>query len=185
MKATPIERWTCAKSAELYGIREWGASYFSISDEGEILVRLGKDRDCSVSLVQVVRGLRERGMEMPVLLRFGDILDSRISLLNESFAKARSEAGYRGEYRGVYPIKVNQQQQVIEEITRFGQRYHHGLEAGSKAELIAALAYLQDPEAFLVCNGYKDEEFIDLALHAQKMGLKVMLVLEMPTELDL
>ncbi len=88
-------------------------------------------------------------------------------------------------YRGVYPIKVNQQQEVIEEITRYGKKYHYGLEAGSKPELIAALAYMHDPEAYIVCNGYKDEEFIDLALHAQKMGLQVILVLEMPSELDL
>jgi hypothetical protein len=95
------------------------------------------------------------------------------------------KAKYQGVYRGVYPIKVNQQQEVIEEITRYGRKYHYGLEAGSKPELIAALAYMHDPQAYIVCNGYKDEEFIDLALYAQKMGLQVILVLEMPSELEL
>jgi arginine decarboxylase len=120
-----------------------------------------------------------------VLLRFRDLLHSRITEINESFRKAIRNQGYRGEYRGVYPIKVNQQRQVIEEIAEYGKRYNYGLEAGSKPELIAALAHMHNPEAYIVCNGYKDEEFIDLALHAQKMGLKVMLVLEMPSELDL
>jgi diaminopimelate decarboxylase len=105
--------------------------------------------------------------------------------LNEGFASAIREAKYQGVYRGVYPIKVNQQQEVIEEITRYGRKYHYGLEAGSKPELIAALGYMHDPEAYIVCNGYKDEEFIDLALFAQKMGLQVIMVLEMPTELKL
>lgn len=135
--------------------------------------------------MDIVSGLKERGMDMPVLLRFSDLLDSRITAINESFRKAIKESGYKGEFRGVYPIKVNQQQQVIEEVTGFGARYHHGLEAGSKAELIAALAYMHDPEAFIVCNGYKDEEFIDLALYGLKMGLKPVLVVEMPGELGL
>ena len=114
-----------------------------------------------------------------MLLRFRDLLHSRIAEINESFRKAINDTNYRGEYRGVYPIKVNQQRQVIEEIAEFGKTYHYGFEAGSKPELIAALSHMHDPEAYLICNGYKDEEFIDLALHAQKMGLKVMLVLEM------
>ncbi len=186
MKQPPFERWTCAKSAELYGIRNWGAGYFEISDNGEAVVRLrGLNDEVQVSFMDIVAGLKERGLDMPVLLRFGDILDSRIAMLNESFAAAISEYGYQGHYRGVYPIKVNQQQQVIEEIAEFGRRYHHGFETGSKAELIAALAYMSDREAYIICNGYKDEEFIDLALCGQKMGLQLMLVIEMPGELQL
>ncbi len=178
--------WSPAKSADLYGIDAWGHDFFGVNDDGEVTVRLADENGgTDVSLQHLVNGLRDRGTELPVLLRFRDLLQSRIAELNECFREAIGSTGYKGEYRGVYPIKVNQQRQVIEEICDFGRRYHYGLEAGSKPELIAALAHMHDTDAYLVCNGYKDEEFIDLALHAQKMGLKVMLVLEMPTELDL
>ncbi len=115
-----------------------------------------------------------------MLLRFSSLLDAAITDLNESFQKAIRDAGYRGRYRGVYPIKVNQQRQVIDEVSHFGTKYHHGLEAGSKAELIAALAHMHDPEAYIICNGYKDEEFIDLALLGVKLGLQVVIVIERP-----
>jgi arginine decarboxylase len=185
-KTSGKEKWSTEQSAELYGIREWGHGYFVVSAKGEVVVNLrdGK-RTRAVSLAQIIRGMRDRGTQLPVLIRFGDLLRWRIDELNEGFAAAIREGNYQGVYRGVYPIKVNQQQEVIEEITRYGRKYHYGLEAGSKPELIAALAYMQDPQAYIVCNGYKDEEFIDLALHAQKMGIQVILVLEMPTELDL
>jgi arginine decarboxylase len=178
--------WTPQRSADLYGVPSWGHGFFGVSDSGDMTVRLadgGGQKD--VSLHELIDGLGDRGTDMPVLLRFRDILHSRIRELNESFRHAIKEIDYNGAYRGVYPIKVNQQRQVIEEITAFGKHYHYGLEAGSKAELIAALAHLHDTESFLVCNGYKDREFIDLALHAQKMGINVLLVLEMPSELDL
>jgi arginine decarboxylase len=178
--------WTAEDSANLYGIREWGHGYFDISAKGEVAVNL-KDgsKTKPVSIAQIIKGLKDRGTQLPVLIRFGDLLRWRIDELNEGFASAIREAKYQGVYRGVYPIKVNQQQEVIEEITRYGRKYHYGLEAGSKPELIAALAYMHDPQAYIVCNGYKDEEFIDLALNAQKMGLQVILVLEMPSELKL
>ena len=183
-KKTPS--WTIDQSADIYGIRDWGNNYFDISAKGEVVVHLRDGKKTKpVSLPEIVRGMKERGMQLPVLIRFGDLLRWRIEEINEGFAKAIREANYRGVYRGVYPIKVNQQQEVIEEVTRYGKIYHYGLECGSKPELIAALAYMQDPKAYIVCNGYKDEEFIDLALHAQKMGLQVILVLEMPSELDL
>ncbi len=178
--------WSTDKSAELYGVDTWGHGFFGVNKSGHVTVRLEDDEaQAEVSLFDVIDGLRDRGTHLPVLLRFRDLLHSRITEINESFRKAIKETKYRGEYRGVYPIKVNQQRQVIEEITEFGKRYHYGLEAGSKPELIAALAHMHDPEAYLICNGYKDEEFIDLALQAQKMGLRVVLVLEMPSELDL
>ncbi|MCX8496214.1 MAG: biosynthetic arginine decarboxylase [Akkermansiaceae bacterium] len=178
--------WTTEKSADLYGVKTWGHNFFGINKSGHVTVRLEDDEaQAEVSLFDVIDGLRDRGTHLPVLLRFRDLLHSRIAEINESFHKAIVESKYRGEYRGVYPIKVNQQRQVIEEIAEFGKRYHYGLEAGSKPELIAALAHMHDPEAYLICNGYKDEEFIDLALHAQKMGLRIMLVLEMPSELGL
>jgi len=178
--------WSTDKSSELYGVDTWGHGFFGVNKAGHVTVRLEDDEaQAEVSLFEVIDGLRDRGTHLPVLLRFRDLLHSRITEINESFRKAIKETKYRGEYRGVYPIKVNQQRQVIEEIAEFGKRYHYGLEAGSKPELIAALAHMHDPEAYLICNGYKDEEFIDLALQSQKMGLRIMLVLEMPSELDL
>jgi len=181
----PLERWTKEKSEELYGVKNWGAGYFSVSDNGELLINPYRDANAKpVSMMDIISGVLARGLDMPVLLRFENVLDSQISFLNESFRKAMRELGYKGEYRGVYPIKVNQQQQVIEQVTKFGKKYHHGLEVGSKAELIAALSLLKDREACLICNGYKDEEFIDLGLYAIKMGFKCFFVLEVPDELD-
>ena len=178
--------WSVEEARELYGVRGWGAGYFDVSPDGMVVVTPRGDlKGPAISMMDLVRGLRARGLQMPVLLRFVDILASRIRDINESFQTAISEAGYEGGYRGVYPIKVNQQQQVVEEIVRFGRDCQYGLEAGSKAELIAALAYLEDPGSLLVCNGYKDEEFIDLALSAGKMGFRVVLVLEMPGEVEL
>ena len=178
--------WTTEKSADLYSVDTWGHNFFGVNDDGHVTVKLAdKYGDAHVSLHNVIEGLRDRGTHLPVLLRFRDLLHSRITEINESFQEAIRVMKYTGDYRGVYPIKVNQQRQVIEEIAEFGKQYHYGLEAGSKPELIAALAHMHDTEAYIVCNGYKDEEFIDLALHSQKMGLKVMLVLEMPSELDL
>ncbi len=180
-----VKNWTYTDSAELYGVDNWSNGYFHVSKHGELTVQLkdsgGETRD--VSLHDIVKGLSERGTDAPVLLRFRDLLRARIDELNKSFIKAIKDADYKGSYRGVYPIKVNQQRQLVEEIVSYGARYHYGLEAGSKPELIAAMAQMQDPEAFLMCNGYKDDEFIDLALMGQRMGLNIHLILEMPNEL--
>ena len=181
-----LQQWSVEDSTELYGIRNWGAGYFGVSSKGEVeIYPSGKKTDIAVSVPEVIRGMRERGYDMPVLLRIENILDSQISLLHESFRKAIASLGYRGEYRGVFPIKVNQQQHTVEKIAQFGERYHHGLEVGSKAELISAISQLKDEEACLICNGYKDEEFIDLGLSAVRMGFKCFFVLEMPGELEL
>lgn len=186
MQPNTITRWTAEKAIELYGVREWGAGYFDVADNGHVLLRpYGKSKKVEISLLDIVAGLKDRGLAMPVLIRFGNILADRIRMLHASFNKAMREVNYEGAYRGVYPIKVNQQQQVLEEIVRYGQRFHHGLECGSKAELIAALAYLHDSETYIVCNGYKDEEFVDLALYALKMGIQTILVVEMPGEVNL
>ena len=180
-----FEQWTPRDSADLYGVRDWGAGYFDVNSEGELTVTaFGKDGP-AVSLMEIVKGIKERGMDMPVLLRLRNILDTQIRLLHSSFAKAIKQTGFQGQYRGVYPIKVNQQQQVVEEIARFGREFHHGFEAGSKAELIAAIGTMTDHEACLVCNGYKDEEFIDLALYASKLGIQCILVVEMPGEVPI
>ena len=179
-----LGRWTTEKSEELYGVNNWGNGYFCVSDDGEVMVTPGNGNKCSVSLMDIIGSIKEQDINMPVLLRFENILDAQISFLNKSFHNAIKELEYKGEYRGVYPVKVNQQQQVLEETTKFGKRYHHGLEVGSKAELIAALSLMTDKEACLICNGYKDEEFIDLGLNATKLGLKCFFVIEIPGELD-
>ena len=176
--------WDLCNAKELYGIENWGAGYFDISEKGEVLVRPHANGK-SVSLRRIVDGLIDRGLDMPVLLRFPQILDARIQQLHDGFAHAIGEFNYQGHYRGVYPIKVNQQQQVLEEIADFGARYHHGFEAGSKAELIAAVSYMHDPEAYLICNGYKDAEFVDLGLHACQLGIRCIFVVESPSELEL
>lgn len=179
-----LERWSTEKSAVLYSIREWGGGYFCVGEQGDLMVTPEPGRfDRAVSIPDIIRGIHARGLGMPVLLRVENILDSQIMRLNESFHAAISRLGYRGNFLGAYPIKVNQQQQVVDEITRHGAAYHHGLETGSKAELIAAMAMLRDNDALLICNGYKDEEFIDLGLYATKMGYRCILVLEMPGEL--
>ncbi len=186
MKNEALERWTNAVSAEFYGIHNWGAGYFDISEKGHVVIYPnGGNAGNPISIMEVISGMKERGFEMPVLLRVGNILDSQIKLLHESFGHAMERFNYKGGYKAVYPIKVNQQQQVVEEVCKFGAAYHHGLEAGSKAELIAALSMLKDTEACLICNGYKDEEFVDLALYATKIGIKCFIVIEMPSEIPL
>ena len=186
LKKGTLERWTIEDAVDEYGIRNWGNGYFDIADTGDVLITPGGAAGSSqVSIPNIIRGLKARGMDMPVLLRIENILDSQITNLHASFRKAITENGYKGNFRGVYPIKVNQQQQVVEEVTKFGANFHHGLEAGSKAELIAALSLLKDPEACLICNGYKDEEFIDIGLYARKMGYRIFFVVEMPSELSL
>ncbi|PIE74824.1 MAG: arginine decarboxylase [Deltaproteobacteria bacterium] len=180
-----LERWTIEKSGDLYGVENWGNGYFSINKNGELVITALEDKNISISVPEIIEGIKERGFDMPVLLRIQNILESQLFFLHKSFGKAMDELGYKGCYRGVYPIKVNQQKQVLKEVTKFGVKNHHGLEAGSKAELIAAMAYMKSREACLICNGYKDEEFIDLALYAKKMGLKCFIVIEMPGELDI
>jgi len=184
---SPTARWTVRDSEEVYGIDSWGRSYFSISADGTVVVSLPdpKGGSATTDLHAAVARLCERGINLPVLLRFPDILGAEISRLNRAFRRAMGETGYAGTYRGVFPIKVNQQQQIIEEIARAGAPFHHGLEAGSKAELLIALGMLNDAEALIVCNGYKDREFVDLALMGSLTGNRVVLTIERPGELDL
>lgn len=185
MNPRPKRTWTPEDSAALYGIRDWGAGYFDLDGNGEVTVKVRfPSGEVAVSLMEIIAGIEQRGHAMPVLLRIENLLDARIALLNESFRAAIAEAGYRGEYRGVFPIKVNQQCQVIEEITHFGARYGHGLEAGSKAELVIALAVLREG-GLLICNGYKDREFVDLGLWARKLGYRCCFVIESPAELPI
>jgi len=183
--SNPSTDWTIEKSAELYGIDNWGAGFFGLNDRGEVTVKApGASEGAEVSLMEIVAGAQQRGHVMPLLLRIENLLDLSLQRLNESFQSAIQDAGYRGKYRGVFPIKVNQQCQVIEEICDFGARYEHGLEAGSKAELMIALAHLQD-DGLLILNGSKDREFIDLGLWADKLGYTCFFVIESPSELPL
>mgnify|MGYP001290731541 FL=1 len=177
--------WSPSKSAELYGIRRWGRGHFDIDAQGDVVVKADIDgNSVAVSLPDIIDGLKQRGHAMPLLLRIENLLDERIALINETFRTAIGQANYGGEYRGVFPVKVNQQRQVVEEIVQFGQRYGLGLEAGSKAELVLALSLLPE-NGQLVLNGYKDREFIDLGLWATKLGYRCFFVIESPAELPL
>lgn len=178
-------KWTVADSGETYGIRYWSQNYFSINDLGHVVCHPQGPEAGTIDLKELVDEVARRGISLPLLIRFSDILKSRVVELHEAFRRAIAEYGYKGEYRGVYPIKVNQHRYVVEEIVQFGRPYHYGLEAGSKPELLAVMGILDDEEALIVCNGYKDEEYIETALMCSKLGRKVLIVVEKFSELDL
>src|SRR5688572_3915622 len=180
----PLRRWTTSDALETYNIPRWGCGYFGVNDQGNMIVTPRGDGQGSIDMKELIEELSARGIQLPILLRFSDILRSRIELICASFNTAITEYGYGGQYRGVYPIKVNQNRTVVEEIIEFGRPFHYGLEAGSKPELLAIMAIHQDDESIIICNGYKDEEYIETALLASKMGKTVILVVEKPTELD-
>lgn len=178
--------WDTTLSAQLYGINAWGADYFNISPDGNVQVQVDFDgKPVAVPIMEIVRGMHERGLHMPAILRIRNLLDHRIEVLNNSFARAIEEGGYRKPYRGVYPIKVNQQCHVVEEIADYGRQHHHGFEAGSKAELIIAMSQLQDSDGLIICNGYKDAEFIELGLYAVQMGIPCFFVVETLSEVPI
>src|SRR5262252_9738293 len=177
--------WTIDSARALYNIEGWGAGFFDVNEKGHMIVRPDKDRpDHVIDLFEITNDLEEQGIALPVLLRFSDILRSRINLLTDSFEQAREEFGYTGGYTTVYPIKVNQQRHVVEEIVEFGKGRQVGLECGSKPELQAILGLAEDTEHLIVCNGYKDEEFMRLALMGQKLGHQVFIVIEQLSEID-
>jgi arginine decarboxylase len=178
-------RWTPTDSLDLYNIRGWGNGYFSVNPAGNMVVHPGGPAAPSIDLKELVDEVRERGIGLPLLIRFSEIVQARVVELNEAFSQAMSEYGYRGLYRGVYPIKVNQDRYLVQRLVEYGRPYHFGLEAGSKPELLAVMAMLEDPEALIVCNGYKDEEYVETALLASKLGRHVILVVEKPSELPL
>ena len=181
----PEAPWTIADARALYNIEGWGAGYFDVNDQGHVVVRPDPDRpSVSVDLRDLARDLEEQGIQLPVLLRFSDILRSRVETLSERFAAAMREFEYTGPYTTVYPIKVNQQRHVVEEIVRYGSAHGVGLECGSKPELQAVLGLVEGTEQLIVCNGYKDHEFMRLALMGQKLGHRVFIVLEQLSELD-
>ncbi len=180
-----MRKWRVEDSLELYNVPGWGINYFSINEKGHATVQPRKSSGCSVDLKELVDELSLRDVSMPILVRFPDILDDRIEKLSACFDKASQEYDYTGKYYCVYPIKVNQQRPVVEELVRHGKKFNIGLEAGSKPELHAVLAVMDNPNALIICNGYKDEEYIELALLAQKMGKRIYLVVEKLAELRL
>jgi len=180
-----MTKWTVEEAREHYNIRGWGLGYFDINAQGNIVVRPNNKSAHDIDLKVLVDEIQGKGLSLPVLIRFSDILKASITNLANAFQNSIEEYEFKGQYHGVYPIKVNQQRQVVEEVVRFGQPFNIGLEAGSKPELHAILAILDNPEALLVCNGYKDEAFIRLALMSQKLGKKVFIVVEKLDELTL
>ncbi len=173
-----------AEAEELYGIDAWGKGFFSISDDGHLLVHPTREGHRFADLKDIVDEVGGRGITPPMIIRFPQILASSVRELNEAFGKAIKEFGYDGDYRGVFPIKVNQKKVVVHEIIEAGRKYGYGLEAGSKPELIAALSQDLGPECLITTNGYKDEAFIRLALDGVKMGRNVILTLEKVSELE-
>ena len=176
--------WTVADSAELYGISSWGGDYFAIDPDGGVVVQPAGPDGARVSLPALVEELRGRGQRTPLLIRFSDVLASRVREIAGCFERAFRECEYAGSYRGVYPIKVNQQRQVVEELVEYGRSTHLGLEVGSKPELLVALALIDHSDALIVCNGYKDRGYLEIALLGQRLGRRPVVVLDRPQELE-
>jgi len=169
--------WSVREADDYYGVRRWGAPHFSVDEAGYLCVHpLGNER--SIRLHDIVREAIAKGIQPPLTIRIQDMLRARVTQLNEIFAQAIRDEGYGGAYRGVFPIKVNQLREVVEEIQDAGEPYHYGLECGSKPELMIALALHRDPEALIVCNGYKDDDFIRLALYGRRLQKRIFIVVE-------
>lgn len=182
-----LERsWTPADAAELYQIAAWGKGYFAVSDAGHIVVRPEKKAGREIDLLDVVETLRQRGLSAPLVLRFSNLLTHRLRDLRDSFGRAMKENNYTGRYLAVYPIKVNQQRSVVDEVYRYGADYGFGLEVGSKPELLAVMAMADDPSPRLtICNGFKDDDYVKSVIYASKLGQEIVLVVEKLDELDL
>lgn len=179
-----VAPWTPGDAAELYDVGRWGAGYFSVGKSGNLLVHPTKDPSKFIDLKELVDNLQLRGIDLPILLRFGDVLKHRLGEIHEAFQRAIKEHSFNGKYCCVYPIKVNQQRQVVEEVLEYGKPYNFGLEAGSKPELMAVVA-MAGNDTPIICNGFKDAEFIEMAMLAQKIGRKIIPVVEKYTELQL
>src|SRR5580698_598166 len=180
----PADRWSTAEAAELYDVASWGKGYFSVGKNGQLWVHPDKDPARAIDLKELVDNLQLRGISLPLLIRFGEILKHRLGEMNQAFQNAIAEHGYRSNYCCVYPIKVNQQRQVVEEVFEYGRPYKFGLEAGSKPELLAVLA-IADNDTPIICNGFKDDEYIEMVMLASKIGRRIIPVVEKYTELDL
>ena len=179
------DNWNIDKSDELYSLKLWGAPYFSINSTGHLVVSPQGERGGSIDLYDLVKALKGRGLALPILLRFPDILQDRIDRLNSAFARAIARYNYQGIYRGVFPVKVNQQRHVIEGLVDYGEPHHFGLEAGSKPELLIALSYIDTSDSLIICNGYKDHDYLETAILASRLNKRIMLILEQLDEVCL
>src|SRR5499426_2092106 len=177
------EPWGIEKARNLYSIHRWGAKYFDINDSGRVVAKPLRDTGASVDLTDVIEEAKARGLKFPLLIRFQDILRHRVESINMAFRNSITEFNYQGRYRGVFPIKVNQLREVVEEILDAGKLFDFGLEVGSKPELFAGLALQSQLGSLIVCNGYKDANFIRMALLGTKLGKKVIMVVEKLEEL--
>jgi arginine decarboxylase len=180
----PADRWSIAEAGELYDVASWGKGYFAVEPNGHVWVRPDKDPARGIDLKELVDNLQLRGISLPILIRFGEILKHRLGEMHQAFQNAIAEHNYKSGYCCVYPIKVNQQRQVVEEVFEYGRKYKFGLEAGSKPELLAVLA-IADNETPIICNGFKDDEYIEMVMLAKKIGRQIIPVVEKYTELDL
>ncbi len=180
----PADRWTVMDASELYDVESWGKGYFSVGANGNVLVHPTKEANRTIDLKELVDTLVLRGISLPILIRFAEILKHRLGEVHQAFESAIADHGYQGKYCCVYPIKVNQQKQVVEEIFEFGRPFRFGLEAGSKPELLAVLA-IADNDTPIICNGFKDDEYIEMCMLAKKIGRQIIPVVEKYTELDL
>ena len=181
---TELRAWTIKDSLELYNVSGWGRSFFSINDLGNVEVTPAGPGSTRIDLKELVDDLRNRGLNLPLLIRFSDILRTRVEQLSGAFQQAILDNDYKGAYRGVYPIKVNQQRHVVEELMEYGRPFNLGIEAGSKPELLVALALQENPEALILCNGYKDKAFVETALLARKLNRQVVITMDRLGELD-
>src|SRR4051812_48414874 len=177
------EPWSIQDARNLYNIHRWGAKYFDINEAGRVVAKPLQDAGASVDLTDVIEEAKGRGLKFPLLVRFQDILRHRVESINMAFRNAITEFGYQGKYRGVFPIKVNQLREVVEEILDAGKPYEFGLEVGSKPELFAGLALQSQMGSLIVCNGYKDTSFIRMALLGIKLGKRVIMIVEKLEEL--
>jgi arginine decarboxylase len=177
-----VDRWTISDASELYDVPRWGKGYFSVSIQGHLQVHPTKDPNLAIDMKDLVERLQLRGLDLPILLRFNGILKDRLREIHDVFAQAIKDHDYKGRYACVYPIKVNQQRHVVEQVVQYGKAYGFGLEAGSKPELLAVVA-MTDADTPIICNGFKDAEFIEMAMLAQKIGRRVIPVVEKYTEL--
>ncbi len=182
--STIAPAWTAQDSNQLYMVDRWGAGYFGVDEGGHLTVAPLQDRGRAIAITDVLRDAQAEGLKAPLLIRFQDLLHHRVRTLNDAFAVAIRESRYRAEYRGVFPIKVNQLREVVHEILDAGQRYHYGIEVGSKPEMFAGLSMHTDNESLIVCNGYKDDAFIRMAMIGRKLGKKVILIAEKLSEVQ-
>lgn len=180
-----MESWNVKKSLSLYNVGGWGGNFFGINEKGNVNVTPRGPGGPALDLLELVNDLVDRGLRAPLWIRFPDVLEARVKMIAEAFHSAFHTYGYKGKYRGVYPIKVNQQRHLVEALVKCGQETNLGLEAGSKPELLIAIALMENPEALLICNGFKDKEYIETALMARQIGRNTIIVIDRYQELPL